>query len=262
MNNQEQVRKIGKWVGVLLVVFLAVISIKELKSISYVGKDVPLTNSISVTGKGEAVSIPDIATFSFTVEENAKTLKEAKDKASEKVNNALKAVKAGGVDDKDIKTTSYRMDPHYEYNQPACTSFGCPGGKQVLTGYDVGQTIEIKVRDLSKTGDLFDIIGNSGVKNVNGLTFSIDDIDSVKAIARADAIAKAKAKADIIAKDLGVKLVKITSFYDSSDDVVYPYAREMAVGGDVMTMKASIAPQVPTGEQKITANVSITYEIR
>lgn len=264
MNNQEQIWKIAKWVGAMLVIFLAVISVKELKSIGYVGKDRVIMNSISVNGKGEAISIPDIATFSFTVEETAKTVKEAQDKATEKINNALTAVKAGGVSEKDIKTLSYTINPHYEYNQPACTSFGCPGGKQVLTGYDVSQSIEVKVRDLSKAGELFDVIGGAGIKNVNGLSFSTDDIDSVKAIARAQAIKDTQAKAKIIAKDLGVKLVRITSYYDSSDNQIYPYARESAVGmgGDIMSMKAAIAPQIPTGEQKITANVSITYEIR
>jgi uncharacterized protein YggE len=258
MNNQEQVWKIGKVVGIMLAVFLAVLSIKEVKSIGYVGKEFPATNAITVSGKGEAVSIPNIATFSFTVSENAKTVKEAQDKATEKINNALKAVKAGGVAEKDIKTLSYSINPHYEYNQPACTSFGCPGGKQVLTGYDVVQTIEVKVRDLTKAGSLFDTIGTAGIQTVNGLTFSIDDIDSVKALARADAITKAKAKAKIISKDLGVRLVRITNYYEQT----YPYAREAAMGGDVMTLKASVAPQIPTGEQKITSTVSITYEIR
>jgi uncharacterized protein YggE len=257
MNNQEKLWKVGKWVGVFLMIFLAVISLKSLKSL---GDSSPIMNTISVNGKGEAVSIPDIATFSFSVTETAKTVKEAQDKASEKTNTALKAVKEGGVAEKDIKTLSYSINPHYEYTQPACTAYGCPGGKSVLTGYDVSQTIEVKVRDLTKAGALFDSIGTAGVQNVNGLSFSID-IDSVKAIARAEAITKAKEKAEKIAKDLGVSLVRITSFYDSSDDQVYPmYARE-GMGGDVMSIKAA-APQIPTGEQKITATVSITYEIR
>ncbi len=250
MNNQEQVWKVGKWVGIFLIIFLAVISIKELKSISYVGKDTQTISTISVNGKGEAVSIPDIASFSFSVTENAKTVKEAQDKATTKINTALTAVKAGGVAEKDIKTLSYSINPHYDYIQI----------RSVQNGYDVSQTIEVKVRDLAKAGDLFNSIGTAGVQNVNGLSFSIDDIDSVKAIARADAIAKAQAQAKKIAKDLGVSLVRIMSFNDSSNEV-YPMYSAMDSGG-IMGMKASVAPQIPTGEQKITSNVSITYEIR
>jgi uncharacterized protein YggE len=264
MNNQEQVWKVAKWVGILLVVFLAVVSIKQLVATKYISKQNPIFNTITVNGKGEAISMPDIATFSFSVTENAKTVKEAQDKASEKIEAALSAIRAGGVENNDIKTLSYSIAPHYEYTQPVCTQFGCPGGKSVLDGYDVNQTIQVKVRNLEKAGELFDSLGTAGVKNVDGLSFSIDDIDSVKAEARAEAIAEAKAKAEKIAKDLGVRLVKITSFYDSSDDQYFPYAREAALGmgGDMMSIKAQSAPEIPKGEQTVTASVSITYEIR
>ncbi len=261
MSNQDQVWSIGKWVGVALVAFLAVISIKELVSISYVGKQFPAMNSIVVSGKGEAISIPNIATFSFTVNETAKTVKEAQDKASIKTNKALDEVRAKGVDNKDIKTLSYSINPKYEYNQGICNQFGCPNGKSVLIGYDVSQSIQVKVREIAKAGEIFDTLGTAGIENVNGLSFSIDDIDTVKAAARADAIANAEAKAEKIAKELGVRLVRVISFYDSSDDMSPMYAREM-VSVDMMSVKASVAPSIPTGEQKVTASVSISYEIR
>lgn len=261
MNYQEKLWKVGSWVGTLLAIFLAILAVKEFMSLPYVGKDTPVTNIISVNGKGEAVSIPDIATFSFTVTETAKTVKEAQTKATQKTDAALKAIKEGGVADRDIKTLSYSINPHYEYSQGVCTQYGCPSGKSTLTGYDVSQSIEVKVRDLSKAGELFESIGTAGVQNVNGLAFSIDDINTIKAKARAEAIAQAKAKAETIAKALGVKLVRITSFYDSSDDQYMPYARE-AMGGSVMAVKADSAPQIPTGEQKVTSTVTISYEIR
>lgn len=261
MNNQEQIFKVGKLVGTLLVVFLAILSIKQLVSIKYVGNENPMVASISVTGKGEAVSIPDIATFSFSVTENAKTVQEAQAKATEKINNALKAIKASGVDEKDLKTISYSINPHYEYNQIVCVAYPCPSGKSVLSGYDVSQTIQVKIRDLSKAGAMFDTIGSAGVQNVDGLTFSIDDIDSVKAKARTEAINNAKAKAEILAKQLGVKLVRITSYYDSNSEMPYMYGRE-AMSSDIVSLKSAVAPEVPKGEQKITANVTISYEIR
>lgn len=262
MNNQEQIFKVGKWVGVLLVVFLAVLSIKQLKSIGYVGNENPMIASISVTGKGEAISIPDIATFSFSVTENAKTVEEAQKKATERTNKALKAVKDAGVAEKDLKTISYSINPRYEYNQVVCITYPCPVGKSVLTGYDVSQTIQVKVRDLSKAGSLFDIIGSAGVQNVDSLAFSIDDIESVKAKARAEAIVDAKAKAELLAKQLGVKLVRITGYYDSNLESPYMYARAEGMSADVRSIKAAVAPEIPKGEQKVTANVTISYEIK
>jgi uncharacterized protein len=267
MNNRDQIWGVAKWVGVLLIVFLIAVSIKQFKEIGYIGKNVPVMNSITVVGTGEAISIPDIATFSFGVTENAKTVKEAQDKATERINAALATIKAGGVAENDIKTISYNINPHYEWNQGICTPYGgCPNGKNMLTGYDVSQTIEVKVRDISKAGELFDSIGSTGVKDVNGLQFSIDDIDTIKAEARAEAIANAKEKAQKIAKDLDVRLVRIMSFYDSSDELYPPiyYGREaaMGMGGDMVANQSKVVPGVPAGEQKINARVNITYEIR
>lgn len=261
MDNKNQVWTVAKWVGIFLIIFLIAVSIKQIKTLD---EHNYATNVITVTGKGEAISIPDVATFSFTITENAKTVKEAQTNATTKINAALDVVKAGGVAERDIKTLSYNINPHYEWNQGICTQFGCPGGKNVLTGYDVSQTIQVKVRDLSKAGDLFDAIGTAGVKDVNGLTFSIDDIDTVKAQAREEAITNAKEKAQKIAKNLGVRLVKVTSFYDSSDDIYSPMYSErsaLGMGGDMVKNQA-IAPQIPTGEQKVTATVNITYEIK
>ncbi len=260
MNNENlkvRVWKVGLAVGILLCLFLAVISVKAWKSI---GND-PIMNAISVTGKGEAVSIPDIATFSFGVTETAKMVDEAQTKATNKINSALKALKDAGVEDRDIKTTSYNINPHYEYIQTLCIGGGSCG-KSTLTGYDVSQTIEVKVRDLKKAGALFATIGALDVQNVNGLTFSIDEIDTVKAEARELAIKDAKKKAKELSKELGVRLVRITSFYDQGEEPIY-YGRE-ALGGDMMSVKTASAPapQVPAGEQKITSRVSITYEIR
>lgn len=262
MTDQQRIWKIGWVVGVLLVVFLAAVSIKELKSIAYVGKDTPIMNTITVNGKGEAISIPDIATFSFSVSENAKTIDVAQNQAATKINAAIKALKDAGVDEKDIKTTSYTINPHYDYVNGICTAGGmCNPGKSVLNGYDVGQTIQVKIRDLKKAGSIFGIIGSLNVQTVDGLSFSIDDIDKVKADARNLAIADAQAKAKTLAKQLGVTIVSITSFYDQSDQPMYAYA------GDAMNMKSAVAPQaavaqIPQGEQKITSNVSITYQIR
>ncbi len=254
MNNENiknNVWKAGLAVGILLSLFLLIISIKEMKSLRYVGKDTPIYNAISLNGKGEVISLPDIATFSFSVTENAKNVDEAQKKATEKINLAIKAMRDNGVDEKDIKTISYNINPHYEYMDQ----------RNILRGYDVSQTIQIKVRDLKKAGSLFTIIGSLGVQNVNGLTFSIDDLDEVKAEARKLAIENAQEKAKTLSKQLGVKLVRITSFYEPGDEI-YPYTRE-GMGGDMFKSVAqTLPPQIPAGEQKVVSTVSITYEIR
>ncbi len=290
MSIQDKVWRTGVVVGALLALFLLVISIKELKSIAYVGKGVMATKTISVDGTGDAVAVPDIATFSFTVSESGKTVAEAQTLATEKSNGALKAVRDSGVADKDIKTTSYNINPKYEYQNAVCTystpetvtntMMGapagvssvapvssvaqvryCPPGRSVLTGYEVSQSIQVKIRDLAKAGAMFTSIGTLEVQNISGLNFEVDEPEAVKALARKEAIENAKTKAEALAKQLGVSLGRITSFYESSGPMPYAYGMGGGIKAMAFEADARVAPEVPIGEEEVTSNVSITYEI-
>ncbi|MEI8327568.1 MAG: SIMPL domain-containing protein [Candidatus Taylorbacteria bacterium] len=261
MNIPQNFWKTAVGALVLLTIFLVVVSVKELKSIGYVGKSDQVVNTISVEGTGDAVAIPDVATFSFTVTETSAAVVDAQTKATNKVNAALKAVRSGGVVDKDIQTTSYNINPHYEYQSSPCTANSCPPSRSVLTGYDVSQSTQIKVRDLSKAGTLFAAIGSIGVQNVNGLNFSVDKPESVQAEARGVAIANAQSKAKELAKQLGVSLVRVVSFSESSNSP-RPMMYNMDNSAKMMAATASAAPEVSVGEQKVTSSVSVTYEIK
>lgn len=247
---------------VLLAAFVLIISIKSIREIGYVGSNPDMTSTISVDGTGHAVSVPDVATFSFSVSETAKTVAAAQEAATKKINSALAAVREAGVADKDISTESYNIGPHYEYQQNSvCPANSYCPGKNVLTGYDVSQSIMVKVRDLSKAGTVFASIGSLGVQNVNGLSFSVDKPESVQAEARAKAIADARTKAVVLADKLGVSLGRMVSFSENSGG--YPRPVMYAMSGKAMSAdSAAVAPEIPTGEQKTTSTVSITYEIK
>jgi uncharacterized protein len=254
--------KYVRWVLILLSVFLVVMSLQGLKKLKYIGKEIYPQRTIMASGEGEAYAIPDIATFSFSVTEVGDTVKAAQGKADAKIAKALAAVKEGGIDEKDIKTTSYNVYPKYEWNQIYCVRAPCPPGKNVLTGYEVSQTISVKVRDTAKAGDLVTQVGGLGAENISGLEFTVDDKSKYIAEAREEAIAKAKENAKQMAKDLGVSLGKLMYFNENGNYPTAYYGME-GIGGDMKG--ASIAPQaaqLPAGENKITSSVSITYEIR
>jgi uncharacterized protein YggE len=264
MNLQKRAWQIGITVGVLLIVYLAALSISQIKSIAYIGTGISAANTITVSGTGDAYAIPDVATFSFSVSQTSKTVSEAQTQATAKINAALKAVRDGGVADKDIQTTAYSINPHYEYQtNTLCTSGTgyCPPGKSVLTGYDVSQTVTVKIHNLDKAGALFASIGSLNVENINGLNFSIDNPDTIQAEARAKAIADAKSKADTLASQLGVHLVRVVNFSENNGSSPRPvmYAMADAVSA---TGKSIVAPEVPAGQQKVSDTVSITYEIQ
>jgi uncharacterized protein YggE len=258
---------------VLLAVFLGVKALSAVKEYSYIGGGVYPANTITVSGTGEVFTIPDTGSFSFSVNEEGKTVKEAQEKASKKMNAILAALKDMGIEDKDVKTIGYNSGPRYEWRQASCPTSSsdmgmpvyCPPGKSVLTGYEVNQTISVKVRKTDEAGDALVKVGELGATNISGLDFVVDDTDAAKAEAREKAIKNAKEKAKTLAKALDIKLVRIVSFNDSSDYPPMYYAMDSVSSLKGMGMgssEAAVAPQVPVGENRTVSNVTITYEVK
>ena len=252
---------VGKWVLITLTVFITLQSLSALMGLRYIGAGVQPTNVISVSGYGEAFGAADIATFSFSVVSEKSTVAAAQTDATNKINAITKYIKDAGVAEKDIQTTDYSVYPQYEYNQIVCVSYPCPSGRQVLKGYQVRQTTTIKVRDLAKAGELLTGVGGKGAIEMSGLQFTFDDPNKLQNDARGKAISDAKAKADQLAKQLGVSLVRVVSFNEGGggQQVYYAKSTSMGMGGDAV---AQSAPEISVGQNKVTSNVSITYEIR
>lgn len=224
----------------------------------------PATDTITVQGDGQATLAPDVARISFTVQNTAKTVAEAQSATTKQANAAIDYVKGQGIDDKDIKTLSYNISPQYSYPAP-CSPLStiCPAYEDrtpKITGYQVSETVQVKMRDLDKVGELLGGLGRLEVQNVNGPDFALDDSTAGYNAARADAIDKAKIQAKLLANQLGVRLGKIVNFSESSGRYNYPM---YGLGGVAAETKMSApTPNIPTGENTYNASVSITYEIR
>src|SRR4051812_432513 len=96
---------------VMLGVFLVVMTMSVLKSIGYIGSGVAATNTISVSGEGYVFAVPDTATFTVSVQEEGKDVKTAQAAATKKSNDIIAYLKGAGVDDKDVQTTDYSVNP-------------------------------------------------------------------------------------------------------------------------------------------------------
>jgi len=245
--------------GVILSAFLLIKFVNEVKKSSYIGKEFAFQNTINVSGKGEIVTVPDIANFSFSVTEEDKTVVVAQKKATDKTNRAIKFLKDSGIDEKDIKTIGYNVYPKYEYKQVVCNQFGCPPANQTIKGYEVGQEIQVKIRQTDKAGAVLTGIGSLGVRNISGLNFTVDNEEELVKQARALAIKDARDNAKSLARDLGVRLGRVVSFNESGNFPIYfsRFGEGAGKGGDL-----AIPPQIPSGENKIISNVNIVYEIR
>ena len=255
-------------------VFLVIVSILAITATAFIarGNRSYDENTITVTGTAELSSAPDVATFSFTVKESAKETKEAQDVISKKVATILGGFDELGINEKDIKTESYTMYPRYEWvrvdqQQSEIAVDGTlyfPGQdrKQVQTGFDVSQNVSIKVRDFDLVPDVLTLLGETGVENLYGPNFEVDEPDELELEARSLAINDAKDKAKRLADDLGVKLGKVISFSEGSGYPMPYYAKAELAVASYDTGEDAYQPELPTGENTITANVSVTYKIK
>lgn len=222
-------------------------------------------NAITVEGTGDVSLVPDIAQITFTVTESAAAVKTAQDQATTKTDAAIEALAKLGVLKKDVKTLQYNVSPRYEYNQPCSSGMACPAmvsGSPRIVGYDVSQTIEVKVRDTTKAGEVLAGLGSLGVQNISGPNFMVDDEDAAKAEARGKAIEEARGKAKLLAKQLGVSLGKVVSYSENGGGYPQPMMYSAVAKGGMMDARVESAPSLPTGENKTSVTVMVTYEIR
>lgn len=269
MNNDDKTlriappKRIEYAAATVLFVLAGFLVIEAMGAAQNLGRSgVPATDTITVQGDGQATLAPDVARVSFSVQNTAPAVADAQAATTKQANAALAYVKSQSVADKDVKTLSYNISPEYSYPNPCPRGAMCPtySGTPKITGYQVSETIQVTVRELSTVGTLLAGIGKLGVQNVDGPNFALDDSSAGYDAARADAIDKAKTQASLLAKQLGVHLGKIVNFSESSGGNAYP-----VYGLGMMSAKDSVAaptPVIPTGENTYNASVSITYEIR
>jgi uncharacterized protein YggE len=263
MNIPENFKKAWLW---LVTIIMVVAILLGLRLMHRDRDDASMPSTITVNGKGEIQATPNISKFSATVEETAKDQKTALDQTSSKVNAIIAALKGLGIEDRDIKTEYTNINPNYEYQSAdrggaEIMIYPPVPGKQVITGYVSAHTLSVKVRNLEKVSDVQKVFADNKIQNVSGPELSIDEPEKLQLDARAKAIDDAKSQAEILAKQLHVRLGNIVSFSDTNNGAypMYMSARaEMAMDKAASAPEANIAP----GEQTISSNVSITYKIR
>lgn len=263
MFQEAYMKKTIVLVGAAAVLALLTYSYAALTEIKYIHSG-PAT--ISVEGKGEVFAAPDIASFNFNVEAKEDDAVSAQNKVSEIMDTVLAYLKESGVEEKDVKTNSFNLSPRYEYPESNCNEWGyCPrNGEPILVGYEVNQSVTVKVRDTEKAGEIISAIGEKGAMNVSRLSFTIDDEETLLAEAREMAIKDAREKAEVLAKNLDARIVRMNGYWEENDGYPMPYGGRME---SMMTFDAEEPASVksaslPMGENTFTVQVNISYEIK
>lgn len=248
--------RIKNLLGIAAIVALVVVAYGVMSYVGSYARSITSFRSFSVSAEGKVVAVPDVARFTFgVITQGGTDIASLQEENTTKVNDAILFVKSQGVEDKDIKTESYNVEPRYK----SCVKNGgvCPPPE--IVGYTVRQTVSVKIWDFAQIGSTLSGIIGHGANSVSRLSFTIDDPTEIENEAREEAIAKAQTKAKAIAEAGGFRIGKLLSVSEGYVSPVPKYAMSEALGrggGDIP------APVIEPGSQEVIVSVMLRYEIR
>lgn len=207
----------------------------------------PTPATITVTGEGVVTAAPDIATVSLGVTSQGATAAEAMDANTAALTAVLERVKAAGVEGRDIQTSTLNLNPNWSNSDGS--------SMPVIQGYVATNVLQIRVRDLAKLGGVLDAAITDGANTLNGISFGLAEPDPAMDEARKAAVAKARARAELLTGAAGVSLGRIVTISEGGG-----YAPPMPMYRMEAAMADAPVP-VEGGEVGVTATVTITWEI-
>ncbi|MFC1720983.1 SIMPL domain-containing protein [Patescibacteria group bacterium] len=254
--------KIKNTLGISIIATLAMVIITLIAGVYAINQSVDPSagRTFSVNAEGEVQTTPDVANFSFSViTEGGLEVETLQQENTKKMNSIIEAVKARGIDAEDIKTTNYSVSPRYSAYYRCITA---PCDPREIIGYTVTQNVAVKVRDFAVIGALLTDITESGANNVYGPNFAIDDLTQAQNDAREVAIAKAKEKAQQMAKAGGFRLGKLISISEGGG-YTPQFARSFMAMDESVGIGGGIeAPVIEPGSQDVKINITLTFEIK
>lgn len=203
---------------------------------------------IKVSATGHAAQAPDQASVSAGVVTQGKTAGDAMRQNARQMNAAFAALRAAGIQERDIQTSQMSLQPQYDYQNRQTPR---------ITGYEVRNTVSARSDNLNQVGPMLDALVSSGVNNINGVTFSIKNSKAAKDKARTDAIQHARAKAQSMATAAGVRLGQVMEISEHTNSFQPQPQMMMArsMGG------AQESTPVAAGEQTLSVTVNITFAL-
>jgi uncharacterized protein YggE len=202
---------------------------------------------LDVVATGEVTRVPDIARINAGVVSQSATASGAIEQNARQMQSVRAALKRAGIADRDIQTSTISLNPEYRYaeNQPP-----------TLTGYRASNEVTVRFRKIAETGAIIDALVAQGANQINGPQLMIDKPETAMDEARTAALAAARARAELYAKAMGKRVVRILSVseaggYQPQPPVVMFQARD----------SAGAATKIDPGEQTIGVSLSVSFEL-
>ena len=206
--------------------------------------------TISVTGRGEVATTPDMATVSLSVSNEGATAREALSANSANMAAVMERLKSAGIEERLIQTSGLNVSPRWDHGKN-------DGRPPRITGYTASNQVTVIIHDLGKLGRILDEAVSDGANGLGGISFGLQDPKPAISEARKGSVQDAIEQAQLYAEAAGVRLVRITNISPQTVHRPMPYA--MAAGSMVADMAESVP--VAGGEIDTRAEVTITWEI-
>jgi uncharacterized protein YggE len=203
--------------------------------------------TIAMSGHGEVKAPPDQVQVNAGVTTSAATAAAALTANTQRMKAVFAALEKMGVAQKDIQTADFSVSPQY--------TNGANNEAQRLTGYQVRNQVSVRLDDTGKLGAALDALVAAGANQMNGINFSIRDNGAMLQKAREAAIADARQRAETYARAAGVTLGPIQSIGEGGGSGPVPMFK-------AVRMMADAPVPVAAGEESVTADVSVVWEIR
>ena len=216
---------------------------------------------IMVTGEGTITLEPDLALLNLGVETTGATVAIARGEAAAAMDAIVTALRAKGVEDRDIQTRSFNIFPIYE-SQEVLSSGGIRTRQSVIIGYRVNNSTSVKLRDLDEVGTIIDDVAEAGgdATRINGISFTVEDLKRLDTQLREQAVGDALAKAQQFADLAGVSLGRLVFITEINRGT--PVTRDFAERGLVAFAQAAPATPIGGGELEVRMSVQAGFEIQ
>lgn len=202
--------------------------------------------TITVPGKGTVSRAPDVAFVNLGVEARAPSAREALDANNRAMQQLLDTLERQDVPSKQVQTSSFDISPLYHHDPENRTP-------PQITGYQVSNQVRVKVSKVDRLGDLLDAVVDVGANRIHGVQFGVDQPEEATDEARKKAVADARRKAELLAEAAGARIGRPLKIEESSGTPPPMPMQRMA-------MMAESVP-VAQGEQEITAELTVTYQL-
>lgn len=204
---------------------------------------------LDINATGEVTRVPDVAVISAGVVSRSPTASAALQDSANRMDRVLAALKRAGVADRDVQTSNVNLNAEYRYPENQSPQ---------LVGYTATNSVTIRFRDIRNSGKILDALVSEGSNQISGPSLVVDKPEAALDEARAKAIATGRARADLYARSLGMRVVRVVAINESGGY----YAPPAPPPPPMMARAEMASTRIEPGEQKLQVNVGMTFELQ